>query len=395
MTCPKPRLQALLSAWNAPQRSNVTFSRVPSTLRRLHDTSKCNAEAADTPTRRHKVIFSGIQPTGIPHLGNYFGALANWVKLQRNAAPEDELLFSVVGWHALTLPQDPKALQQARMDMMALLLAVGIDPKRSTVFHQDHIQNHTELAWILSCITPTGKLRRMTTWKSRLAVSRNANDESEVDDSLLNTGLFTYPVLQAADILAYKATHVPVGDDQQQHLELTRDIADSFNRTFKTSSRLFPLPEYMTTPSKRILSLKDPSAKMSKSAVDPNSRIVLTDTPAQIKSKIRGATTDSIQGITYDPVARPGTSNLLTILAACTDEDVLEVAKRYHNRNHGDLKADVTEAVEETFRKPRAEFERLKGETEYLTQVAEEGAAKARSRSDATLREVRHRVGLA
>ncbi|TFY73497.1 hypothetical protein EWM64_g10515, partial [Hericium alpestre] len=210
--------------------------------------------------------------------GNYFGALANWVKLQRDAAPEDQLIFSVVGWHALTLPQDPKTLLAARMDMLA-----------------DHVQNHAELAWILSCLTPTGRLKRMTTWKSRLAVSRNANDESEVDDSMLNTGLFTYPVLQAADILAYKATHVPVGDDQQQHLELTRDIADTFNRAYKGSSQLFALPEYMTTPSKRILSLKDPSAKMSKSALDANSRIVMTDTPAEIRTKIRGATTDSIR----------------------------------------------------------------------------------------------------
>ncbi|ETW85145.1 hypothetical protein HETIRDRAFT_101099 [Heterobasidion irregulare TC 32-1] len=345
--------------------------------------------------RRPRVIFSGIQPTGIPHLGNYFGALANWVKLQREADPSDELIFSIVGWHALTLPQDPKALQVARMDMVALMLAVGIDPKRSIVFHQDHIQNHTELAWILSCLTPVGRLMRMTTWKSRLAVSRNANDESEVDDSLLNAGLLTYPVLQAADILAYKATHVPVGDDQQQHLELCRDIADSFNRAYKKPSPLFPLPRHMYTPTRRVLSLKDPSSKMSKSAADANSRIILTDTAAQIKNKIRGATTDSIQGITYDPVGRPGTSNLLLVLAACTDEDVVEVAKRYANKNHGDLKADVSDAIEEAFKGPRAEFEKIRSENAYLTRISEEGAAKARAKSDITIKEVRRRVGLA
>ncbi|KAI0046940.1 tryptophanyl-tRNA synthetase [Auriscalpium vulgare] len=347
------------------------------------------------PGQTHeRVIFSGIQPTGIPHLGNYFGALANWVKLQRDAAPDDELLFSVVGWHALTLPQDPQALLAARTTMMALILAVGIDPKRSIVFHQDEVQNHTELAWILSCHTPIGKLKRMTTWKTRLAVSRNANDESEIDDSLLNAGLFTYPILQAADVLAYGTTHVPVGEDQQQHIELTRDIAETFNRAYPLPSPLLTLPKLMLTPSKRILSLRDASVKMSKSAIDPNSRIVLTDSADIIRARIRSATTDSIQGITYDPVERPGTSNLLTILAACTDEDVSTVAARYASKNHGALKADVTDAVIEAFKAPRAEFERLREETAYLQQIAEEGALKARQRSDAMLAAVRKRIGL-
>ncbi|KAI0062100.1 tryptophanyl-tRNA synthetase [Artomyces pyxidatus] len=364
-------------------------------LRRLHRSPLRLQSHDSTAKRAPRVIFSGIQPTGIPHLGNYFGALANWVKLQRDASPKDELLFSVVGWHALTLPQDPRALLAARTTMMALILAVGIDPKRSTIFHQDQVQNHTELAWILSCLTPIGKLKRMTTWKTRLAVSRNANDESEVDDSLLNTGLFTYPVLQAADILAYGATHVPVGEDQQQHLELTRDIADIFNRTYPKPAPLLTLPQLMLTPSKRILSLKDPSVKMSKSAIDANSRIELTDTATVIRSRIRGATTDSIRGITYDPAARPGTSNLLTILAACTDEDVAVVAARYAGKDHGALKADVADAVEAAFKGPRAEFERLRAETPFLLRVAEEGAARARERSDVMIREVRRRVGLA
>ncbi|EIM82361.1 tryptophanyl-tRNA synthetase [Stereum hirsutum FP-91666 SS1] len=358
-----------------------------------------DAQNNDIPAkRRPRIIFSGIQPTGIPHLGNYFGALANWVKLQREAEPEDELLFSVVGWHALTLPQDPKALVEARQDMMALMLAVGLDPKRSILFHQDHNQNHVELGWIFSCLTPVGKLRRMTTWKSRLAVSRNANDESEVDDSLLNTGLFTYPVLQAADILAYKATHVPVGDDQQQHLELARDIADIFNRTYKKPSRLFPLPQSMYTPTRRVLSLKDPSAKMSKSAQDPNSRILLTDPPSLISSKIRSAVTDSLPTITYDPQTRPGTSNLLNILAACMDQDVEDVVReRYEGkaRNHADLKKEVEEAVVERFRGPREEFEKVRGERAYLEEVARKGAERAKEKSDVVLTEVRRRVGLA
>ncbi|KAJ3500830.1 hypothetical protein NLJ89_g9617 [Agrocybe chaxingu] len=347
-------------------------------------------------TTRGRVIFSGIQPTGILHLqlGNYLGAISNWVKLQNDAQPEDDVLFTIVGWHALTLPQNPKELSAARTNMLATLLAFGIDPKRSVVFHQDDNQWHTELAWILNCITPIGKLRRMTTWKSRLATSRNANDESEVDESMLNAGLFTYPVLQAADILAYRATHVPVGEDQTQHLELSRDLADSFNRTFSRRKRFFPIPSQLITPTKRVLSLKDPSSKMSKSAPDPASRIELTDTAAQISRKIRAAVTDSIEGITYDPVARPGASNLLAILAACTNEPVEEVAVRYAGKGHSDLKNDLADALEEMLRGPRAEFQRLREENGYLAAVAREGAEKAKERSSKTMREVRNMVGL-
>ncbi|KAH7890081.1 hypothetical protein F5I97DRAFT_1849997 [Phlebopus sp. FC_14] len=346
-------------------------------------------------TRPTRVILSGIQPTGIPHLGNHLGALSNWVKLQKSAEPDDVLLFSIVGWHALTLPQNPASLKSSRDDMLAVLLAIGIDPKRSIVFHQDHNLHHTELCWILNCLAPVGRLRRMTTWKARLAASRNAGSEDEVDETLLNTGLFTYPVLQAADVLVYRATHVPVGEDQRQHIELTRDLADSFNRTFKGKSPLFPLPVYVDTPSKRVLSLKDPSSKMSKSSPDTTSRILMTDTAAQIKSKIRGAVTDSIQGITYDPVGRPGTSNLLSILAACTDSDVAEVAKQYENKGHGSLKSDVVDAVEELLKGPRTEFEKIRREKAFLDEVAQHGASQAMQHSEATMLEVRKQVGLA
>ncbi|KAI0713690.1 tryptophanyl-tRNA synthetase [Earliella scabrosa] len=343
---------------------------------------------------RPRVVFSGIQPTGIPHLGNLLGALLNWVKLQRDAAPEDQLIYSIVGWHALTLPQDPKALSASRRDMLAVLLAVGLDPKRSVIFHQDENPDHAELAWILNCITPMGKLRRMTTWKSRLAASRNARDDSEVDESLLNAGLYTYPVLQAADVLAYRATEVPVGEDQQQHIELCRDLAEGFNRTFKGKKPMFPLPRHVVTSSCRVLSLKDPSSKMSKSSPDLNSRILLTDTPSQVRNKIKGAVTDSTLGITYDPVSRPGAANLLSILAACTGEQVEVVATRYADKGHGHLKGDVADAVEELIKGPRAEFERLRGETAYLASVAQEGAAKARRISGPILSEVRARIGL-
>ncbi|KAJ7184550.1 hypothetical protein C8R46DRAFT_1064398 [Mycena filopes] len=393
-------------------------NRVPSVLRSsrepLRALTRNNSTLSAAPQNdeavlRPRTIFSGIQPTGIPHLGNYLGALSNWVKLQ-NENPRDTLIFSIVGWHALTLPQNPKELAASRRDMLAVLLAIGIDPKRSTVFHQDSNAMHTELAWILSCITPTGKLRRMTSWKvsvlepwlsfltaiqTRLAQSRNANDESEVDESLLNAGLLTYPVLQAADILLYKATHVPVGEDQRQHLELSRDIADSFNRTFKGPSRMFPLPTALITPAKRILSLKDPSAKMSKSAVDPASRILLTDSAAQITAKVRASVTDSIaSGVTYDPVTRPGTSNLIAILAACGDEDVHAAAARCAGMSHGELKAEVAAAVEGLVAGPRAEFHRIRADAGFLDQVAQDGAAAARELSARTMVEVRARIGL-
>ncbi|KAL4074545.1 hypothetical protein V8B97DRAFT_1868581 [Scleroderma yunnanense] len=346
-----------------------------------------------TPSRR--VILSGIQPTGIPHLGNYLGALSNWVKLQKSAGKDDILLFTVVGWHALTLPQDPSTLRSTRDDMLAILLAIGLDPEQSILFHQNHNPHHMELYWILNCLTPTGKLRRMTTWKSRLAASRNANSEDEIDESLLNSGLLTYPVLQAADILVYRTTHVPVGEDQSQHLELTRDLAEIFNRTFKGKTPLFPLPISIDAPSKRILSLRDPTSKMSKSSPDTASRILFTDTASQIKSKVKSAVTDSIHGISYDPIARPGTSNLLTILAACTDSDAPDVAKLYECKGHGQLKDDVVDAIEEMLRGPRAEFERIKREKLYLDDVARRGALKAMEHSSATIQEVKMCMGLA
>ncbi|KAI6046725.1 tryptophanyl-tRNA synthetase [Pisolithus marmoratus] len=342
-----------------------------------------------------RVILSGIQPTGIPHLGNYLGALSNWVKLQKTAEPDDTLLFSIVGWHALTLPQDPAVLRSARDDMLAVLLAIGLNPERSILFHQDHNLHHVELCWILNCLTPVGKLRRMTTWKSRLATSRNARSEDDVDESLLNSGLFTYPILQAADVLVYRATHVPVGEDQQQHIELIRDLAEIFNRAFKGEKPVFPLPLYLNTPSKRILSLRDPTAKMSKSSPDTASRILLTDTASQIKSKIRAAVTDSISGITYDPVSRPGISNLLTILAACTESGVHDIAGMYATKGHGQLKTDVADAVEELVKGPRSELERIRGEKAYLHEVARNGASNAMVYSGATMEVVRQRIGLA
>ncbi|QRW00856.1 tryptophanyl-tRNA synthetase [Ceratobasidium sp. AG-Ba] len=358
-----------------------------------------------------KTIFSGIQPTGIPHLGNYLGALVNWVKLQRTSAPNDRLYFSIVGLHALTLPQDPVKLRRERLDVLATLLAVGLDPKRSVLFCQDQVPQHAELAWMLNCTTPMGKLQRMTTWKSKLALARNANSADEVDESHLNLGLFAYPVLQAADILLYRATHVPVGEDQQQHLELSRDLAEAFNRTHK--EQVFPLPQHIISPAKRILSLRDPTQKMSKSAPHPSSRILLTDSFEIIDKKIKSAVTDSERGVVYDPVARPGVANLLTILDACesltpgssesgvgdgettdTRQRLEALAVRFATSSHAELKRAVADAVESAIAPVRAEYIRVRADESYLRDVAEAGRMRAADVAERTMSDVREVLGV-
>ncbi|KAL9935474.1 hypothetical protein V8E36_005822 [Tilletia maclaganii] len=381
--------------------------------------SRCSSTSTpsqvDQPKKK-KIIFSGIQPTGVPHLGNYLGALCNWSDLQAAAQPEDELFFSIVGFHSITMPQDPKKLFEERRDMLAALLAVGISPERCTLFQQDQVSEHTELAWILNCVTPFGKLSRMTTWKSKLVIARGggASEAVVADESNLLLGLFAYPVLQAADILLYKSTHVPVGDDQVQHLELTRDIADSFNARYKR--RIFPPPELMLTPAKRILSLRDPTAKMSKSAPDANSRVMLTDTPAQIAAKLKRAVTDGEPGLNYDPITRPAVSNLLLILSTLRNRQLrreaggseeasvsaavtpAEVAEELNQRGGGGaaaLKAAVTEAVIESLAPVQRELVRLLADRAYLVEVERQGRDKARERASRTMDEIRKVVGFA
>lgn len=356
------------------------------------------------------MIFSGIQPTGIPHLGNYLGALRNWVDLQ-NASRDtsDELYFSIVGYHAITMPQNPSRLRTERSEMMATLLAIGLDPQRCTIFHQDHVAEHTELAWILNCLASFGKLHRMTTWKAKLATARNVSDSTDVDDKDLSLGLFAYPVLQAADILLYKATHVPVGEDQIQHLELSRDLADVYNRRFK---RTFPLPAHIITPTKRVLSLRDPTSKMSKSAPDANSRILLTDTPEEVRRKVRKAVTDAEVKLSYQPDQRPGVSNLLAILAALKSQTAPgtvemenagpeEWAERLNQEisesgasSGQHLKATLTDAVVETLRPIQAELERLRKDPGYLTEMEQLGKQKAQTVARRTMSQVRKSIGL-
>ncbi|TIA75577.1 hypothetical protein E3P91_00381 [Wallemia ichthyophaga] len=333
----------------------------------------------------------GIQPTGIPHLGNYLGALKNWKKLQDSEARDTRLIYSIVGYHAITLPQQPAILRQERREMMAALLAIGLDPHRSIIFHQDQVAQHTELAWILNSFTPVNKLQRMTTWKSKIATLKNSNDVSEIDDSTLNLGLLSYPVLQAADIMLYKATHVPVGEDQQQHLELTRDLAEHFNRIFKCR-KFFPLPTHLITPASRILNLRDPLSKMSKSHPLPTSRIMITDSDREIASKIKSAVTDSDSGINFDALNRPGVSNLLTILADCEESTPEKVSIGLENSSQ--LKEAVAEALVQSLSPIRGAFHRLSNEHHYLDELAKKGQTQAAYIASDTMNHVKKHVGL-
>ncbi|KAK4705714.1 tryptophanyl-tRNA synthetase, partial [Phenoliferia sp. Uapishka_3] len=363
--------------------------------------------AAASPHKR--VVFSGIQPTGVPHIGNHLGALSQWQSLveevsQQPVESRDSLFFSVVGLHALTVPQNPKQLREDRRDMFAVLLALGLDDAAggAVVFHQDQVPEHAELAWYLNCVTPVNRLMRMTSWKSKLATIRNANSVDEVDDSMLQLGLLAYPVLQAADVLLYKTTHVPVGHDQSQHLELARDLAQSFNRTYpgekangKGKGRgVFRVPEVMLTTHPRIQSLRNPTAKMSKSDPSPASKILLTDTRAEIQSKIKSAVTDSLTGITYDPINRPGIAALLQIHSGYSGDSVEDLAERFSGeKGIRELKESCAEAIDGALSKFRGEYERVRKDQGYLKERESEGARRAREVAQGVMKEVRHLVG--
>jgi tryptophanyl-tRNA synthetase len=358
-----------------------------------------------------RTIFSGIQPTGIPHLGNYLGALQNWVQLQRGASADDELFFSIVGLHAMTAPFTPDKLRADRRDMMATLLSIGLDPEKVTIFHQDDVPEHAELSWYFTCMTPVGKLKRMVAWKSKSTAVQSArrlvdsgranlvNEDMLDEDAHLLLGLLSYPVLQTADILLYRATHVPVGEDQVQHLELARDIAALYNRQHKKN--YFPLPAHLLTPTKRVLSLRDAKQKMSKSSTDELSRISLADEDTEIQRKIRRAITDGIRTLEYDPVERPGVSNLLMLLSTMhsaklsPEEWATDLNERSGDQSSGLLlKSTVTEAIIETIRPFRDSINRLRRDPGYLQTLERHGSRKARDKASATMTDVRRTVGL-
>eukprot|EP00054_Salpingoeca_dolichothecata_P021332 m.136309 g.136309 ORF g.136309 m.136309 type:complete len:380 (+) comp23951_c0_seq3:97-1236(+) len=347
-------------------------------------TSSLAMEATNPPALEQAAcIFSGIQPTGIPHLGNYLGAIANWVKLQQTAPAHTDIFFSVVDLHSMTVPQEPKLLRKSIENTAISLLACGIDPERATLFRQSDVSQHCELAWLLGCQTSTALLSHMIQWQ----VKKKSSKASSL-------GLFAYPVLMAADILLYKATHVPVGEDQRQHLELTRSIAKAFN-TF-TSSNHFQPPVDLPGHVPRVMSLRDPSSKMSKSDSSVRSRIDLLDDFPTIQQKLKKAVTDDLGPITYEPETRPGVTNLLTLYAACSPshETASEVAVELEGKSHADLKQQLAEVVFAALNPIQEKFFRLENDKSYVQQVLQTGKEKAQMRASEVLEETKQLIGL-
>ncbi|KAJ5570350.1 uncharacterized protein N7459_009780 [Penicillium hispanicum] len=319
-------------------------------------------------------------------------ALRQWVKLQDDATPKTKLLFSIVDLHALTVPQDAVQLKRWRTEAFATLLAVGLDPKRSTIFYQSAVPSHTELMWILSTVASMGYLSRMTQWKSKLQLPEDTTLEHSEARAQLRLGLFSYPVLQAADILVHRATHVPVGEDQRQHLEFSRNIANSFNHVY---GPVFPIPEAAISPAKRVMSLKEPTSKMSKSHVDERSRILLTDSPADIRKKVKVALTDSEPMITYDPERRPGVSNLIEILSHLEEQTCTEIAEEFHSASLRSLKEHVAARITHHLQGIRERYIQLMDEPGgYLESVAQSGAEAAQANASLTMYQVRDAMGL-
>ncbi|KAF9324591.1 Tryptophan--tRNA ligase, mitochondrial [Podila minutissima] len=340
------------------------------------------------------VIFSGIQPTGQPHLGNYLGAISNWVTLQEQAHDANEtLLFSVVDLHAITMPQNPDKLRKERREMAITLLACGIDPKKCILFEQSKVSGHAELAWILNCMTPFGWLARMTQWKSKMGVTRGIQSIEDVSSTAgLQLGLFAYPVLMAADVLLYKATKIPVGEDQVQHLELARDIAVTFNKTVKQP--FFPLPRPVITETKRVMSLRDPTNKMSKSDASDQTRINLVDAPEVIRSKIRKATTDGIRGISYDRAERPAVANLVDMYAAIGKVSVEDVVREHAQSTNAQFKDALAEGIITALSPIQKEMERLGQDVGYVETVLQQGATRANEIARPNLEMIQTLVGL-
>ncbi|MBQ8378939.1 MAG: tryptophan--tRNA ligase [Oscillospiraceae bacterium] len=323
-----------------------------------------------------KLIFSGIQPTGTFTLGNYIGAVRNWAPLQE----EYNCIYSIVDMHAITVKQDPVKLRQHSLEAYALIMACGIDPEKSIAFIQSHVKTHAELNWILSCSTQFGELSRMTQFKDKSA--KHADD--------VNAGLFTYPVLMAADILAYNADLVPVGVDQKQHLELARNIAQRFNQKY---GEFFTVPEpFIPKLGAKVMSLQDPTKKMSKSDENPNSCILILDDKDTIIRKFKRAVTDSDMEICYRE-GKDGINNLMTIYSAVTEKSFEEIEKEFAGKGYGDFKIAVGEAVADHLQPVRDNFSRLINDKAYLKECYTKGAEKALRISQKTVSKVYRKVG--
>ncbi len=323
-----------------------------------------------------KVLFSGMQATGNLTLGNYLGALKNWV----NLSDDYECYYSVVDMHSITVRQDPAELRRRARALLTLYIAAGLDPEKSVIYYQSHVSAHAELAWILNCYTYMGELSRMTQFKDKSA--RHADN--------INAGLFTYPVLMAADILLYQADLVPVGADQMQHLELTRDIAQRFNAVY---GDVFTVPEpYIGKVGTRVMSLQDPSKKMSKSDENPNASIYLMDDADTIRRKCKRAVTDMEASVRYRD-EQPGIKNLIDIYSGCTGKAPSEVEKEFDQRGYGEFKEAVGEAVVSVLAPLQTRFKELEKDKAYIDGVIKNNAERAAATAVKTLRKVQKKVG--
>lgn len=324
-----------------------------------------------------KIIFSGAQPSGKMTLGNYLGAIQNWTKLQ----DEYDCFYSVVDLHAITVPQEAKDLRANTMQLLAQYLACGLDPEKNTIFIQSHVSAHTELMWILSTMTYMGELSRMTQFK----------DKSQKSEANLNSGLFTYPVLMAADILLYQTDLVPVGEDQKQHLELARDLGARFNNRY---SETFKIPDpYIPKEVGRVMSLQEPTKKMSKSDSNENAFILLADDADTIRRKVKRSVTDSLGIVNYTD-EQPGIKNLLDIYSQLDNKSIEELLSMYEGKGYGVFKEDVAEVIVETLRPIREKYNDLLNNKDYLENVYALGANKAEKQARKTLRKVYKKVGL-
>lgn len=326
------------------------------------------------------IVFSGAQPSGELSIGNYMGALRQWVGMQDS----HDCIYCVVDLHAITVRQDPIKLREACLDTLAIYLACGIDPKKSTVFLQSQVPQHTQLSWALNCYTQMGELNRMTQFK----------DKSQKHANNINVGLFDYPVLMAADILLYQANEVPVGQDQKQHLELTRDIATRFNNAYGDT---FVVPEpFIPATGAKVMSLQDPLKKMSKSDDNRNNVIGLLEDPKAIMKKVKKAMTDSEEPpvVRFDVDAKPGVSNLLSLMSGCTGQSIASLEAEFEGKMYGHLKVATGEAVVNMLEPLQARFHEFRADQTFLNQVMQEGAEKARARAEVTLKQVYEKIGL-
>ena len=323
-------------------------------------------------------IFSGIQPSGDPHIGNYSGGFRQYAQTQERG----EAFFCIVDLHAITIQHDPAGLRDGTLDITAMLFATGLDPERSTVFVQSHVTAHAEAAWLLSSVTGYGQLGRMTQFKEKAA-----------EEEFVSAALFTYPVLMAGDILLYQTDIVPIGDDQRQHVELTRDVAQRFNSRY---GETFVIPEgVFPETGGRVMNLQEPAVKMSKSRGAESGTVLMLDPPETVRKKVKTAVTDSGTDVRYDPTEKPGISNLIELLTVVTGDSIQGVEARYNGSGYGQFKADVADAIVEVLEPIQARYRGLRDDPGGLMRLLALGAEKARAVSEPTLDAMYERLGFA